>query len=223
MEPAIETKEVSTHPSDAAKVMYANKDEVAAPAKVAGETKVETVAKDSQEAKPTEETKQVDDKPKEEVKDAVKYDLKIPEGSHLTQAAVDEIASFAKEQGLSQEAAQKLLAREHQAVDQFKQTQLQQFEQKREEWWQAVQSDKELGGDNFKQTAENAKRALDRFAPDSLKDFLAKSPYSNHPDLVRLFANIGKAMDGDKLVVGGAQSSSTRSAVDVMYDKSKND
>lgn len=217
METAIETKtEVSTHPADAAKVMYA-KEEAIKVDEV--KTEVVTETQDSKTAEVKESEAKVDaEKPKEEVK----YDLKIPEGSTLTKEAVDEIASFAKEQGLSQEAAQKLVERQHSVVDQFKENQLQQFEQKREEWWKEIESDKELGGDNFKQTAEYSKRALDKFAPDTLKKFLAESPYGNHPDLVRLFANIGKAMDGDKLVVSGAQSSNTRSPIDVMYDNSEN-
>jgi hypothetical protein len=212
---AITTTEQQTEaaaPVNPGDVMYAKKE--ATPVAPKEETKAST---DSIQDKSVEASAQKQSENKEEVK----LDLKAPQGSHLTQAAVDEIVSFAKEQGLSQEAAQKLLDREHNAVEGYKQTQLQQFEQMRDEWWNAVQSDKELGGDNFKQTAEHARRAMDKFAPEGLKTFLKDSPYSNHPDLVRLFANIGKAMDGDKLVLAGTQSSQILNPIDIMYDNSK--
>lgn len=217
METAIETnKETPINPGD---VMYAKEGEVKEVAPVVEEVKKEVEApKEAQESKEAEAKKDVEgDKPKEEVK----YDLKLPEGTELTKTAVDEIVAFAKEQGLSQEAAQKLVDREHSALNQLKQTQQQQFEQKREEWWKAVESDVELGGENLKKTSEYSRQALERFAPESLKTFLAESPFGNHPDLVRLFANIGKAMQGDSLVVSGAQSSSPKDPVKLMYDYDK--
>ena len=213
-EVVVKTEEVAK-PINPGDVMYAKKEE-AAP--IAVDKKVTEVTADKVQDK-TADTKIQEQSDKS--KEAISIELKLPEGSHLTQVAVDEIASFAKEQGLSQEAATKLLEREHGAVETFKETQLQIFEHKREEWFKEVQSDKELGGDNFKQVAENAKRALNKFAPDSLKTFLAESPYGNHPDLVRLLNNIGKAMQDDKIVLAGTQSPPSASPVDILYDNAK--
>ncbi len=205
------TDSVTQSPGD---VMYGKKEEASQTPKVE-ETKVEAdkVQDKSVEAKAQEEGA----KPKEEVK----YDLKLPEGTLLTQAEVDKIVSFAKDQGLSQESAQKLVEREHEILANYKNNQEQQFEQMREQWFKQVESDKELGGDNLKATAEMARRALDKFAPDSLKKFFAESPYGNHPDVIRMFSKIGKAMQDDKIVLAGTQSPPTLSPVDVMYDNSK--
>jgi len=204
IDPKTETAPAPT-PSE---VMYAKPEDKQVETKAA----VETTQEKSTEAQ--------SDQKQGESKEEVKLELKLPEESHLTQAEVDEIASFAKEQGLSQEAAQKLLDREHSAIGKYKDTQLQQFEQLGQEWRKAVESDPAIGGDNLKATAENAKRALDKFAPESLKKFLNESPYGNHPDLVRLFANIGKAMQDDKMVLAGSQSQPTRTPVEILYDKS---
>lgn len=184
------------------------------------EDKKQVETKAAVEATQEKSTEAQSEQKQGESKEEVKLELKLPEESHLTQAEVDEIASFAKEQGLSQEAAQKLLDREHSAIGKYKETQLQQFEQLGQEWRKAVESDPAIGGDNLKATAEHAKRALDKFAPESLKKFLNESPYGNHPDLVRLFANIGKAMQDDKMVLAGSQSQPTRSPVEILYDKS---
>jgi hypothetical protein len=205
------TDSVTQSPGD---VMYGKKEETSQVTKVE-ETKVEAdKAQDkSVEAKAQEEGA----KPKEEVK----YDLKLPEGTLLTQAEVDKIVSFAKDQGLSQESAQKLVEREHEILANYKNNQEQQFEQMREQWFKQVEGDTELGGDNLKATAEMARRALDKFAPDSLKKFFAESPYGNHPDVIRMFSKIGKAMQDDKIVLAGTQSPPSLSPVDVMYDNSK--
>lgn len=205
------TDSVTQSPGD---VMYGKKEEASQAPKVE-ETKVEAdkVQDKSVEAKAQEESV----KPKEEVK----YDLKLPEGTLLTQAEVDKIVSFAKDHGLSQESAQKLVEREHEILANYKDNQEQQYEQLREQLYKQVESDKELGGDNLKATAEMARRALDKFAPDSLKKFFAESPYGNHPDVIRMFRNIGKAMQDDKIVLAGTQSPPSLSPVDVMYDNSK--
>lgn len=209
---AIINQSTETKTPTPAEVMYAEKPKVE-------EVKTEeakAAADNTQEKTAEAKSEQTQGESKEEQKP---IELKVPEGSHLTKAEVDEIVSFAKEQGLSQEAAQKLLEREHGAVDKFKTENMKQFEQKREEWWKEVESDKELGGDNFKQTAENARRALEKFAPESLRNFLAESPYGNHPDLIRLFNNIGKAMRDDSLVLSGTQSAPAKSPVEILYDK----
>lgn len=205
------TDSVTQSPSD---VMYGKKEEASQATKVE-ETKVTTeqTQEKSVEAKAQEEGA----KPKEEVK----YDLKLPEGTLLTQAEVDKIVSFSKEQGLSQESAQKLVEREHEILANYKDNQEQQFEQMRDQWFKQVESDKELGGENLKTTAELAKRALNKFAPDSLKKFFAESPYGNHPEIIRMFSNIGKSMQDDKLVLSGTQSPPTISPVDILYDNSK--
>lgn len=208
------TDSVTQSPSD---VMYGKKEEAVKSdeSKKVEETKVEA---DKAQDKSVEAKAQEDGaKPKEEVK----YDLKLPEGTLLTQAEVDKIVSFAKDQGLSQESAQKLVEREHEILANYKDNQEQQFEQMREQWFKQVEGDKELGGDNLKATAEMARRALDKFAPDSLKKFFAESPYGNHPDVIRMFSKIGKAMQDDKIVLSGTQSSPSLSPIDILYDNSK--
>lgn len=209
------TDSVTQSPSE---VLYGKKEEAVKESKVetkTEETKVEAdkVQDKSAEAKAQEEGA----KPKEEVK----YDLKLPEGTLLTQSEVDKIVSFAKEQGLSQESAQKLVEREHEILANYKNNQDQQYEQLREQFYKQVESDKELGGDNLKATAELARRALNKFAPDSIKKFFAESPHGNNPDVIRMFRDIGKAMQDDKIVLSGTQSPPALSPIDILYDNSK--
>ena len=155
----------------------------------------------SQEAKPQEAKTQVPEK----------YELKAPEGSLIDGAYLDKIASFAKEQGLSQDQAQKLVERDHQAIAQH-QAMVQQ-------WKADVLADPELGGDNAKEKVELAHRAFKHFASEKFAQELEQSGYGNHPELVRAFYKVGKMMGEDKFVVPNAQNGARRTMEEVFYGK----
>lgn len=150
-----------------------------------------------------------------------KYTLKAPENSPLSQAHLDEISAFAKEKRLSNEAAQMLVERESKAVASFKQAQQTEFETKKTEWFEASKSDKEFGGDKFKENAELAHRVIERYASPSLKEHLKETGLGNHPELVRFVVNLGKEMSEDKLLIPGAQDKAPekKSAAERLYGK----
>lgn len=150
-----------------------------------------------------------------------KYDLKLTEGSLLKPADLDKIASYAKERGLSNEAAQELTHREDQAVRSFAESQRQQLLSKSQEWMKASESDAEIGGVEFKRNVELAKRVVSRFGSESLNKTLNETGLGNHPELVKLLFKIGKSMSADQLVIPGAQPSNKRSIEDVFYGATK--
>jgi len=146
-----------------------------------------------------------------------KYDLKLPEGSLLEPSAVEQISSFAKEQGLSNEAAQKLLERESKSFASYVEKQKTELVKQTAEWLEAAKTDKEIGGEAFGQNAELAKRVVERYGSESFKKALNESGLGNHPELVRFVARIGKAMSEDQLVIPGTQSGGPKSAADTLY------
>jgi hypothetical protein len=178
----------------------------------ATETK-ETVAESKVEpAKETQEQKTV-----AESKVPEKYELKIPEGSDLDADAVERISSFAKEKGLTNDQAQELLNREHEAVQGFKSNQMQLIETKKLQWVEQLKTDKELGGENFAKSVEESSRVIKKYFPESFQKELEKTGLGNYPDLVRGFARIGKAMANDTLVTSGAQSGGKKAMEDYFY------
>lgn len=98
-----------------------------------------------------------------------KYELKLTEGSLLDQSHVDDVASYAKKLGLSNEDAQGLLDRENQVAASFIQKQKETLEQNAVKWVEAVKADSELGGDKFNENVELAKRVIVRFGSDGFK------------------------------------------------------
>lgn len=165
------------------------------------------------------------DKPQEPVaKEEPKADAKeemslaLPEDSLLDNGAVERIAGFAKEQGLSKEQAQKILESQNELVKAYAEKQVEEFRAMRQEWYEATVNDKELGGAEFKAKAETAHRAAKKFASEEFLSMLNETGYGNHPEVVRLFYRIGLAMGEDKLVQANAQAGTkARTYEDIFY------
>lgn len=132
-----------------------------------------------------------------------KYDLKLPEKSPLDAGHLEKIAAFAKERGFSQEEAQAFLERDNATLTAYVDQMKEQFNMQRNDWIETIRADKEIGGDNLPKSLEFAKRALDRFGSQSLKDELNRTGLGDHPELVRVFTRIGKLMANDSIVIGG--------------------
>ncbi|MDW5502458.1 hypothetical protein R6Y99_21915 [Pseudomonas lundensis] len=140
-----------------------------------------------------------------------KYELAAPEGQELDANALAVFEPIAKELGLTQEQAQKL-------VDIYPQIQQQQAEawsKQGEEWREQVKSDKEIGGDKYTANVGNAQKALDQFGSPALREYLETTLLGNHPELVRFFAKVGKAVSEDTMVM--PNNGGQLSAADVLY------
>jgi len=153
------------------------------------------------------------------VEDVV-YDLKLPKDSALDSVALEEISQYAKEKGYTQEQAQELVNRENDAVLDYQQRQNEALAAKKKEWYDQVISDKEIGGESFNQNIEYAHRVLQKYMPKEIIEFLDKSGLGNHPELVKGFVRIGKAMQPDKLLKGLTAASSSVSLEEKFYGAS---
>lgn len=150
-----------------------------------------------------------------------KYELKLPEGSLLDASAIEKAAAMAKASGLSNEQAQKLLEHESNSIASFIEGQKQQLKQTSESWARELSVDKEFGGADFEKNAELAKRVVHKFASDGFRKTLNETGLGNHPDLVRTFVRIGKAMSEDKLVLPGSPPANVQKRhEDVLYPES---
>ncbi len=183
-------------------------------------TTPEAPASGSGAAVGTVETKPTDAK-EPEAKPALvpdKYELKLPEGSQLDAKAIERISAVAKTQKLSNDAAQALLESEDAGIAAYAESQKQQVAEKTKAWVTEIQNDKELGGDAFSHNAELASRVLNRYASESFREILSQTGLGNHPELVRIFTRIGKAMSEDQLILPGSQGGSVP-IEDIFYPK----
>ena len=161
------------------------------------------------------------EKPAEKQVVPEKYDLKLSEKSLLSKEDLERIASQAREQGLTQEQAAKRLSEEEttskKGAESFEKRQLEVVEEEKKQWIEKGMSDKEIGGDKYKESAELSKRVIDKFATEEFKIALEKSGLGNYHELVRVFSRIGRAMDSDKLIIGDQTNKSPKSLADKLY------
>jgi hypothetical protein len=179
----------------------------------------ETPAEETKPEQTPEETKPTEGQ-KEEPK-PISYDLKLPDNALVDKTHVDEVVTFAKEYKLTNDVAQKILERSNQTLAAYVGKQKETFETQSKTWADEVKNDKELGGEKFNETVETAKRVLDKFGSDDFKKALNETGLGNHPELVRVFARIGKTMSEDKLVLPGTQGPGKKSMEEVFYGGSE--
>lgn len=148
------------------------------------------------------------------------YTLKLPEGSLLPASEIETVAAYAKARGLSNEAAQEVLAQRHDAVKAFHESAMQKFSERATQWVNEAKADKSLAGEQGQEFDANvglAKRALNHFFGKELDAVLNETGYGNHPAILRGFLKIAKAMGEDTLAQGVHGGGQPKDAASVLY------
>lgn len=126
----------------------------------------------------------------------------MPEGVVADDELLGEFAGIAKELKLSQKDAQRItdvgmrmLTKQQEAL---REAQVQ--------WAESSKTDKEFGGEQLAENLGVAKRALEAFATPELRKLLNDSGLGNHPEVIRTFVRVGKAISEDGRVVSGTRA-----------------
>lgn len=128
-----------------------------------------------------------------------RYEFRAPEGAELGSDVTDAFAGVAKELNLTQDAAQKVLDKMAPVLAQRQNAQVQAVQQ---EWREQSTADKEFGGDKLAENLGVARKAMDAFASPGLKQTLEQTGLGNHPEVIRMFVKVGKAISQDGFVTG---------------------
>lgn len=121
----------------------------------------------------------------------------LPEGFDYDEAKAKEFGAVAKELGLSQEKAQKLVDLYIGNIQGGIEAQLAVVDARNAEWERTARADKEFGGEKFEENIAVAKRALERFGSPELGKYLAETGLGNHPELIRLCWKAGRLLGED--------------------------
>ncbi|EJD6367766.1 peptidase [Providencia rettgeri] len=147
-----------------------------------------------------------------------KYEFTAGKDQELDAAAVAAFEPIARELGLSNEQAQKIVDVYGSTImPQLVKQQADEWQKQVTGWAETVNADKEGLGST--ESIGNAQKALDQFGSPELKSYLVETGLGNHPELVRVFSKIGKAMSEDGFVSGSSENA--RSAADVLFGDSK--
>ncbi len=144
-----------------------------------------------------------------------KYEFKPVEGFEFDSSVIEAFQPVAKELGLTQDKAQKLVEFQAGIVKQAAEKQQVEFDELRNGW--AKETEKVLGANKTK-ALEHSARFMDTFGKDlKVREVLKKTGLENHPDLVQLFARAGAAISEDTHIPGAAHAS-PQSAAKTIFD-----
>ena len=149
---------------------------------------------------------------------AGEYFYDAPEDFEVTeevQAQLDDFADAATNLGLTQEQFQGLIDYQQNRLAGSMEAVAAEYIARANSWADDTQNDAELGGAKFQENVAIAKNAMQQFMSPSMGQMLGmpseENPMGmglgNHPEVVRLFYRIGKAMQDSSLIVGDAKAS----------------
>lgn len=144
---------------------------------------------------------------------------KLPEGVKLSDDINGTFSELARKAGLSQSDAQasldKLVAAQQSQLQSDLKTQV-------ESWGEALNSDPELGGANLMtKTMPAVQKALNAFDKSGKVAELLQNGLGVHPDMVRMLAEIGKAVSEPADLVTGQRFAPRAATVDDLYEATK--
>lgn len=144
-------------------------------------------------------------------------DFALPEGVVIDVDGMSEAKKFFAEDGLSQDRAQAYVDLYTNRLKDAMEAPYKLWAETQRTWQDEVRNDREIGGARLAANLGVAAKAVDRFGGDALRQALNISGAGNHPEIIRAFIRIGKAISEDGLVMGRGVAHDARSRADRLY------
>lgn len=162
------------------------------------------------------EGKKDDDKPQGPPE---KYEITLPDGEAVDQAALQKFEPLLRKHGLSNEAASELATAMAEQQKEFPKQLDTAFREQLATWGTEVKQDKEIGGAHFVQNMKAAQRTLTVYGTKELRAALDSTGMGQHPELVRLFARVGKTLSEDTIEKATMPTGAQKTAAEKLYGK----
>jgi hypothetical protein len=152
------------------------------------------------------------------------YELAAPEGTTLDPESIALATPVFKELGLSNEQANKLMpvaAQFAQRIqDQANQQIISQVQADRKAWLDTAKADPEIGGAKWDETIATGAKALDGLGFPKGSPFrvlLEESGLGNHPEMIRAWSKVGRAIGEDGFVQASGVTTTKRDTAELLY------
>lgn len=153
-----------------------------------------------------------------------KYDyssVQLPENCYYDEQLLNEFNELAGKYNLSQKSANELMSIAVKLTQltgsNFSKTMAEQQRQKINEFRHALMTDREIGGANYAKTMRTANIAYTQFADEEVQGLLQETGLNCHPKVVKMFYNIGKQMQNDKIYEAIAPAVQKESREDILF------
>lgn len=144
-------------------------------------------------------------------------DFTLPEGLEANDEILGDFKAAAAEFGLNKDQAQRLVDLQSKVANEVAEHQNAVYNEIVSGWAKQAAEDKEIGGTAHQECLGVARGAVEKFATPEMISFMNETGFGNHPEMVRLFYRIGKAMGDDNMVGGGGGAAEGLSTADVLY------
>lgn len=145
----------------------------------------------------------------------IEYKFTHPvEGAEFDSAVVDAFTEVVSGHKISQEAAQDILGKMTQVINE---RQVGALEALRSGWRDELAQDKEIGGDKLAESMATARKSFQQFGGDDALKLLDESGLGDHPAIVRMFYKVGKAISEDTFVAAGNSPGQQTNPAKIMY------
>ena len=146
-------------------------------------------------------------------------DFNLPEGIQPDTAMLEKAIPVFKDLGLTQEQAQKLVDLRAEQVQAETEQAVTSHNELIEQWLSDAKNDKQIGGDNWDQSLKLSQNAVNKFGTPEFKTLLNDYGIGNHPEMIRVMANIGKLLDEDSPGSDNAPANPKMDRVSILYPK----
>jgi hypothetical protein len=152
------------------------------------------------------------------------YTFSPPEGVEVDVGKLEGFSDTAKDLQLTQNQYQRLVEFDIERSAAAVQEMSGQFQERISSWADEAKADKELGGEDLDKNLGLAKQAIDTFGSPQLAKLIdapsADNPdglgLGNHPEVIRLFYRVGRAISESDLVTGDNKIEG-RDSLEKMY------
>lgn len=144
-------------------------------------------------------------------------DFSIPEGFKVDPVAMEKFNTLAKEANLDQATAQKFISLQTQFMGQVAEAQAAEFREVVGDWLKRAKEDTEYGGQKYEASVEIAKTGLKAFATPELVELMNTFQVGNHPEIIRVFYRIGRAVSEGNMIAGQPKGSTPTSLAERIF------
>lgn len=142
------------------------------------------------------------------------YEFTLPDEDAFVGDGVKEMM---KELGLTQEQAQKLVDAHFKDMEGHDDEQANAWEDMKAEWWDEAKNDPDIGGASFDENVALARKGLKEFASERALEVLQVTGADHHPEIIKMFRDLGKALSEDKVLTGSSTNPQVKSAAQHLF------
>lgn len=175
--------------------------------------------KNTDETETTEECGESDEGESDGVPES--YDFAVPEGMELDQDLAGKFSDVAKELGLNNDQANKVVGLYADQIQGMQSLQQEAWTKQVSDWEGELKSDPDFGGAKFNENAEIAKIAVNKFGGDELKTALNETGLGNHPAVVKFMHKVGLAISEDTFETNEVNNQGREATAQGLYKNSQ--